>query len=309
MKGWQVTASPFEFLPGYCRLFSMDLPTLSYQNKNISFLELDQTPHLASWLGLELKQPENIQLLKTLLLKLSKVLSPDLSGLVLDPIYSFEAATKELGKTEVLFRLSSLSEAVDPMSVPQLIPNWGPEEIANNFATAKLELHYHPEEEKALAKKQLVAEIYDYCQFLDIPLLLKLIIYTPAGREFDQVQFEADQLQAVWEFRAMTDILALQYPFGPLAAATITAELDSPWLLMSQGQDYDEYKLNLREVLENGAAGFLAGDSLYQDLQKFKLKDKSPDWEQIDEFVRGTLRDRVIELGRIVEEKTIGPNE
>jgi tagatose-1,6-bisphosphate aldolase len=102
----------------------------------------------------------------------------------------------------------------------------------------------------------------------------------------------------------MTDILALQYPLDPLATATVTAELDIPWLLIGQDQAYEDYKSTLRLCLENGARGFLAGNSLWQEIQDFKQQDKSPDLEQIQQFVNTTVKDRMIELMRITNEKT-----
>ncbi|MBD3250392.1 MAG: hypothetical protein GF381_02380 [Candidatus Pacebacteria bacterium] len=280
----------------------MNLPAICSEQDAFSILELDQIPQLASWLGLELKHQANIKLIRKLLDSLVTDLSAQASGLVLDPIYSLDAIAAKAARTGTLLRLTALQEQVDPLATPVLIPHWSVEDIENNYSLAKLELYYHPAEQKALEKKQLVAELADYCDYLDIDFVLKLVVYTPADREYDQTEFQADQLQAIEEFRSFVDLFALQDPQTPLAAATITAELDQPWVLYSQGQEYEQYKEVLRICLENGASGYWAGDSLWQEIAQFKQQDQSPDLEKINQFIATTVRDRVIELTRIADE-------
>ncbi len=279
----------------------MNLSAIQSDQKMIGLCELDTAPQIANLLGLDLSLPENEKLIKELLIDIGKIAGRHLTGFVLDPIYSFDLI-KHDGRAGLVSRLTTLNEDTDPLRVPTLIPEYGLEEMRQNYSLAKLELYYHPREEEALQKKKFLAEIYDYCSYLDIDLLLKLIIYTPAEQEFSQEVFQADQLQAVQELHKMADVFALQYPLEPLASATVTAELDSPWILMSQNQSYEEYKSALRVCLNNGAQGFLAGNSLWKEMGSFKLKDKSPDLEKIRQFIQTTLRDQMIELMRISNE-------
>lgn len=279
----------------------MNLSAIQSDQEMIGLCELDTAPQIANLLGLDLSLPENEKLIKELLIDMGKIASRHLTGFVVDPIYSFDLI-KHDGPAGLLSRLTTLHEDVDPLLVPTLIPEYGLEEMRQNYSLAKLELHYHPQEEKALQKKKFLAEIYDYCDYLDINLLLKLVIYTPADQDFSQEVFQADQLQAIQELHKMADVFALQYPLDPLASATVTAELDCPWILISQNQAYEEYKSALRVCLNNGAQGFLAGDSLWKELDSFKLKDKSPDLEKVKQFIQTTLTDQMIELMRITNE-------
>jgi tagatose-1,6-bisphosphate aldolase len=279
----------------------MTLPSIQSTNNNIGLLELDLAPKLAAELGLDLNLSDNVELVKDLLQQMGKIGAEHLTGLVLDPIYSF-GVVKNQGKAGILMRLTTLHEEIDPLAIPSLIPNYGLEELRNNYNMACLELYYHPEEEQALKKKQLLAEVHDYCDYLDINLLLKLIVYTPADEEFTPEAFQEDQLTAIQELRGSTDVIALQCPVDALAVATITAELDIPWIFANYNHAYEEFKQELRICLENGAVGFMAGYALCQDLKKFKLEDNSPDLEKIIQFINTTFKDRVIELMRIVEE-------
>ena len=298
----EASLAPFGWL-SYTKL--MNLSAIQSATKKYGLLELDQAPQLASLLGLDLTHLENEKTIKDLIAQLGQIGAQHSSGLVVDPIYSFSLVDHD-GVAGLLTRVTTLNEEVDPLVVPTLIPDYGLEELSENYSLAKLELYYHPQEEKALQKKQLLAEIHDYCDYLDIKLLLKLIIYTPAKIEFTQDQFQQDQLQAVQELRSFTDLIALQYPLTPLAAATVTAELDIPWILINQARDYEEFKQTLRASLENGAAGFMAGQSLWAELGNYKQPDHSPDLAKIKEFVQTTFQDRLIELMRIVKEGSGG---
>lgn len=280
----------------------MTLPALRTAQGKYCLVELDEAPHLAHELGLDLTTESGEQLLDQINSSLVSTYSAESSGVVLDPVYTFKFLEKKNSKAGVLFRLEQLMEDVDPLSVPKLISNWGIEDIKNNYASAKIELLYHPHEEKALAKKQLLTELYDYCQHEKITLLLKLTIYTPAGDEYQQLNFQEAQLTAIQELRDTCDLLALQFPQDPLSCATITAELDVPWLSVAEGVDYESYKQMLRTALENGAKGFLAGDILWRDLVSLKHEDKSPDMEAIQNLIKTNSRDRLIEMVRITDE-------
>jgi len=279
----------------------MLLSSIQSAKKKIGLLELDQAPLLSSRLGLDISVNENVELLQTLLLKMGELASAHLTGLVIDPIYSFDASASS-GKAGCLTRLNVLADEVDPLAVPAIIPDYGLEEMSNNYNLVKFDLFYHPTESNSLKKKQLLAEIHDYCDYLDMNMLLKLHLYQPKGEEYLSEQFQDDQLLAIGELSRLTELVALQYPLEPLAIATLTAELDVPWILMDEGQSYDQFKQELRVCLENGASGFLVSQALWQEMTQMRQEDKSLDLEQINHFLETTFLDRVIELMRIANE-------
>lgn len=276
----------------------MKTSALETPEKLIGLLALDQAYLLADKMGLSLTEPTNEPLLKEVLSELITTLSPEVSGVILDPTFSLSLVNKKANKTGLLIRLEKVNEP-DPLSLPKFTPSWGVEDTRNTYGMAKLELYYHPAEEKALEKKQLLAEIYDYCQYEKIELMVKLMIYHLPDQEMDEALFQEIQLEAVLELQRYADLLALQYPQDPLAAATLTSELDTPWILVSDGLIYDHFKKFMRISMENGASGFLAGDVLWQEIEGLRLEDKSPDLEAIKNFIETKARDRAMELMRI----------
>lgn len=280
----------------------MKVTALKNSTGLIGVVALDEAYVLAELLGLSLKEPSHEAILNEVLTELLEVYRQQATSIVIDPVHSLPLLQEDENNAALLIRLGTMQES-DPLTVPQLIKNWGIEDIRNMYGMAKLELYYHPAEEKALEKKQFISEIYDFCEHEEIELMLKLMIYNPTEEELDIPKFQEAQLEAVSELQRFTHLMALQYSQDPLAAATLTTSLDIPWLLVSDDTAYDKFKEYLRVSVENGASGFLAGESLWQETGAMRLEDQSPNVAEIKQFITTTGKDRIIELIRIGAEE------
>jgi tagatose-1,6-bisphosphate aldolase len=280
----------------------MKLPALKNPAGVYGLVALDEAYALGELIGLSLQEPSHEAILQSLLSQLIAVCSLQASGLVFDPVYTLPLLDKKADQVGTVVRLEQ-SVPADPLILPKLPQNWGVENVRNVYGVAKLELYYHPSEATAVEKKKLVAEIFDFCQYEKIDFLLKLIIYHPAKQSLTTEQFQAAQLEAVSDFQRFADILAVQYPQDPLAAATLTSELDIPWLMVDDEIKYDKFKDQVRVAMENGAQGFLVDEALWHELGELRLKDHSPDLPAIEKFIQTTVKDRIIELMRIAGEE------
>lgn len=281
----------------------MHISALKNKNGVFALLELDNSLKISSLLELDLKLDDNKLLLTELNKQFLLSLSPNASGVVMDPAYTLPLIDKKANQAGLALRLEKIQEETDPLVVPSLIPNWGVELIRQNYGVAKLELYYHPKEEGALKKKQLVSELFDFCQYEHIDFLLKLVVYTQADEEFSNLSFQEAQLQSIEEFRSSCNLMALQHPFDALAVATVTSELDIPWIVSLTGADYQINKDNLRTCLENGAQGFMAGEILWQGLKEHRTDDQALDLNALFAYIQTTVRDRFLELERISNEE------
>jgi len=100
----------------------------------------------------------------------------------------------------------------------------------------------------------------------------------------------------------LAHLFVLQSPHDALACATITTELDGPWLLGDDNLVYDDFKEALRTALENGAGGFLVSESLFGEIDALRRPDQSLDLPEIIKFIKTKTRDRALELIRISSE-------
>lgn len=278
----------------------------------LAIIELDNNVQLAELLGLDLSLADNVQILEQIHTYLA-ALHTQATGVILDPIYSFHLLGSGQLQKGVCLRLEQDRPLVDD-GMPSLFPNFSLEEVKNNYALVKLALTYHPQESQAIAKKQLLSEISSYSKSLGIDFLLKLRVPVLSVSEENDESGEAgapvqvsdhatQQLEAVQELRALANILVLDCPSDPLAVATISSELDIPWLVTADATtSYEDFKARFRMAMENGASGYCLGNLLFQELAQFRATDQSIDLIALKNHVDTVLRDRLIELNRIASE-------
>lgn len=274
----------------------MRLASLQTSSGNFALLEYDRVFGLAAAAGVSLTVPIGPQL-QEFFHQSAAVVFPQVSGVVLDATYTYSALEQKPDATGVLFSLEQESESVDPLSLPHLAENWGIEYVRNNYGVAKLELYYHPGEELAYKKQQFVWEIADSCRYHGIDFVLQLFVYHPLSEPPKPAVLQETQLRSVHDFARSCDLLAIEYLGDPLTAATITADLDIPWILTSRSTNYEATKADVRVALESGAQGFLLGEVFWPSLPAGQRNV-----EAALSAVQTTSRDRVMELTRIVEE-------
>jgi tagatose-1,6-bisphosphate aldolase len=281
----------------------VNLPSIHQQNR-FSLLALHQVADLAEQAGLELNETSNHKPLEKIIGNLIKSISPHVTGIALEPDHGLPQLKTKTSAAGLILPLQ-LAEEVDPLSVPTLSNDWGVEQIANNYGVAMLELFYHPTEPNALLKKQLLAELMDYCQYTKIDLIVRLRVFSPHGEQLEPNAFQAAQIQALQELQTMSHLFILDAPPDVLAAATITAELDIPWVVWLSEPKYEDQKNTLRMCVESGARGYMIGNALWPELHNLRRKDAGFDEVGFEELCKTTLRDRVLELSRIVSEEVV----
>jgi tagatose-1,6-bisphosphate aldolase len=286
----------------------MNLPSLQTIDGRYCLVSQEASEHQAQLLGLDLGESSNQVTLNEVMGEALRVAAPIASGLVVDARFGFDglAEDERPAKLGLGLRVFQHQDASNWMMPPQLLPNWGLEEVANNYAAAYLKMYYHPSLEKALEKKQIIGELYDYCQYLKIGMILDIRLIGHHGGLLDHQDREETAVVAVQELQKWADLVVLEYPGSALAAATVTAELDSPWIVSpAPSSEYDVFKENLRAALEAGAAGALLDSNLWPEISQLRLEDTTPDRLAISTYWQTTYRDRLLELARIIDEATI----
>lgn len=280
----------------------MHISSLRNKQGMFTLLELDRAPMLAEAMGLSFTDPDQRAILDQLVAQMLELYTPHVSGVVLSPEHTFDHIGLVHPRCAPLLSLEKKTTALDPLVAPNFVENWSIEHVANNYAVAKLELYYHPSEAQAGLKKQIVAEIYDYCRYEGIEFVLELLVYHRAHEKPSPTGLTEAQLTAVQEFRDSCDLLALEYLGDSLAAVTITAELDIPWVMTMRELEYDRCKSELRASLESGAQGFLLGDVFWPRIEPAQTESGQVAVTVLETEIRQQQRDRLLELVRITQE-------
>jgi tagatose 1,6-diphosphate aldolase len=275
----------------------MNLNTIQTDKGLFTIAPFDHRGSLAQMIGVNINTPEGKDAVTLLKVLFMEAFSPICSGVLVDPQYGFPAIEKKAQGCGLILSLESSGYTDERTAVPTMIPDWGVENVKNNYAVAKLLTYYHPKEPNAEAKRKLVMELGQYSHQLDISFLLEPVIFNPFSKEnLSPIEFAEAQLLAAQEFQPYCDVLKLQYPGGPLECATMTAELDVPWIILSRGMKYDEFKEALKVSMDNGAKGFAAGRSVWQEIANLKLANNQPDFDGIRLFLNTTGKERMLEL-------------
>lgn len=275
----------------------MRISTIFTDSGAAGLVAFDQLPMVATSLQLDLTSDDQLLIYNQLMAQMVWDLSKHATGIVINPEDGFYTIINKANNAGLLLTLESRDVNLSPEAVPTFARNWSPEHIRNNYAVCKLELFYHPKEANALRKKKFVSEILDYCRYLGIDFVLELKFFK-LNEEASESSQQEMKLWSISEFRTLCDILVLEPPLDPLSMATVTAELDIPWLYTSVTSSYEEFKNQMRMSLENGASGFIIGHSLWQELPDVK----DGNFDEAFNFIRTIARDRLIELMRITKE-------
>jgi len=283
----------------------MHLKTISNEDERFVLLDLDKPWQLAQVVGLKPESPSYASNLELLVNPAAQTLTEKTTGVILGPRVSFSAVNYKDPATGLILSLDDNFYPPEPEKLPHFLSDWGVEHIKNNYGVIKLTLFYDQKEELANEKRKLLAEVYDYAQYEKVDLIVELNINLPPKLKPKEKQelFFQSQLTAVRELQNMVDLFILEFPQTPLACATLTAEIDVPWLMNDMPVDYAQLKENLRIALDGGASGVMLNQTFLS--QAPKLTGKSVDEAYLNawkKFISTEARDRVLEISRIVSE-------
>lgn len=162
--------------------------------------------------------------------RMTKVLLPYVSGVLLDPEYGQEAAKLVTDKA-LIYCLEESGKCKEKLS---LMLNWGVQAAkAAGAVGVKLLWYYRPEEKGA------VKRIGEECRREEIIFLLEV---------FNCPENELEEFGA--------DVLKLKFP---------GAQVKTPWVLLSAGADFETYKRQVKLSVRDGCAGIAVGRALWQD--------------------------------------------
>ena len=238
-------------------------------------------------------------------------LSKEASAILTDPTYGLNAAMRMSPKSGLLLALEKSGYSGDASyRKTELIPDWTPEKIRKAGASAvKLMVYYHPGS-GALADEleRLIRRVVEDCHGWDLPLFLEPMSYSlDAAISKDSAEFAAERPAVVIETarrlsRSGADVLKLEFPHDikfsqdreawGQACAELSEASAVPWVLLSAGVDFDQFKPQAQVACDSGASGFLAGRAIWKEAASMSPIERA-------RFLETTARDRLRQLLKI----------
>ena len=235
-------------------------------------------------------------------------LSKDASAILTDPTYGLNAAMEMSPKAGLLLALEKSGYSGDASyRKTELIPSWTPEKIRKAGASAvKFMVYFHPDS-GALAEELegLIGRAVADCHQWDLPVFLEPMSYSldPAVSK-DSADFAAERAAVVIETarrlsRSGADVLKLEFPLDIKfnqeraewheACAAVSEASAAPWVLLSAGVDFEQFKPQAQVACERGASGFLAGRAIWKEAAAMSGAARA-------DFLEDTARHRLREL-------------
>ena len=252
------------------------------------FFEICALDHLSDFAELLAPDPLSVSFADVVTAKdaLVRALSPSVSAWLLDARYGLQAvATGALPGTVGL--MSTIED--EDYSIPEgprrtrYREGWSLRQIKLAGAdVAKLLWFYRPDGDAATAEHQryVVRTLADECARLSLPLVVEPIWYPLPGEDPASARWRAARVDGIlasaFEANSLgVDMLKVEFPGyvdsqqGRDNAAAACKELDTgvsvPWVILSAGVGYADFKIQVEIACRAGASGYLAGRSIWRD--------------------------------------------
>ncbi len=235
------------------------------------------------------------------------------SAVLLDPEYGAAQAIASgslPGNIGLLVTLGAAGYAGDATNRRTvLLENWGVEKIARMGASAvKLRLAYHPEAKNAARQEALVDEVAAACREADIPLFLEPLSYSLEGKGKTLASAEKRAVVVESARRLSSrgiDVLKAEFPLNAKeeprrgewesACAELTEASAVPWVLLSGGINFKEFRQQTEIACRFGASGVVGGRAVWKEATELRNKAH-------DDFLAKTAVERMVELGDLISE-------
>src|SRR5262245_35755162 len=248
---------------------------------------------------------------------LTRALAPQASAILVDAYYGIWNAVATLSvprNTGLLVRVEKSGGKKTRRHAPlgEVEPGWGVAKIKRFGCDAvKLLAQYEPTEpESAEHQFRFVQQIYEECQQHDILMLLETVAFPFGDEKKDSKSFLDRKVETVIEsarhLSRYCDIYKAEFP-GWLNQHSEKQLLDNlreldrvserPWVLLSAGVDFPDYKRQVEMAMSSGASGVLGGRAFWKEY--FLQADQAAR----EKFAFGESVARVREIHEIVVNK------
>lgn len=132
----------------------------------------------------------------------------------------------------------------------------------------------------AAAQRDLLRSVSQSCRAASIPLVVEPIWFAVAGEDTESPAWRANRVEGILSSAIEAegiglDMLKIEFP-GEVATEADRKEardaccrldhsISVPWVILSAGVDYEDFRLQLRIASTAGASGYMAGRSVWRE--------------------------------------------
>ncbi len=260
----------------------MDLSQFQQKDKFL-MLALDQRSSFKKLLNTEDKE-----IIKEEKRGIIEALRDQFSGVLLDPQYGLPVYQNKEKPFLLCVEKSGFKEDNGERFNEE---EYSVEQLKNLGASGvKLLLNFNPHLPRAQEQVALAKKISDEAKGFELPFFLEVVTYGDG----EKGQLIQDSIISLLGGEVTADVFKLEFPGDTFNCRKISEMLgETPWILLSAGEDFETFKSKLIDASQNGASGFLAGRALWQESLKLQGEAK-------EKFLASTLKERFKEISEIV---------
>ena len=258
-----------------------------FQNNNkFLMLALDQRGSFK-----RMAASDDSQVLISIKKKIINTLSHEFSGLLIDPDWGLPAYEKK-DKPFLLCIEKSGYEETAGGRLTELA--YTVNQLKDLGASGvKLLVYFNPLAGNCQHQIKISQRVLTDCQTCGLPLFLEIVTYNLQDK-LSKSDLILKSLDLFLKNNIQPDVFKLEFPGSIRACQEISAKLKNiPWVLLTAGKPFDVFKSELKTAAENGAAGFLAGRAIWQQVFKYPADKQT-------EFLKTTSLTRFQEIKNIM---------
>ena len=162
----------------------------------------------------------------------------------------------------------------------------------------KLNLNFNPYSLHLENQIGMVKKVFDDCRQEQLPFFLEIVTY-PFKKYTDKPELILKAVEIFLQKQIIPDVFKLEFPGNADACKKITDILGKiPWILLTLGIPYEIFKKHLQIACFNGASGFLAGRSIWQEVGQHRSEAERK------KFLQEVAASRFREISNIVRRNT-----
>ncbi len=276
----------------------MDISKLQNKNGFIKIAAMDHRDSLKKFIP-----EERLSDFKNLL---TQTFAPYSTAVLVDPEYGLSAieSAKKINLAVLLTREETGYVDNPDGRVTKLYKDFDSKKLKEMGADAvKLLLYFNNTSNNFHEQLEVVKKVREETLTENIPFLIEPITYEIKNTEY----IKGDQIiEAVKSLIGLCDILKLEFPVDVLEdgsnisdgsewLAQINNVITVPWVLLSRGMKFENYKSALQLSKQYGCSGYAVGRAVWQEISEQKS------WQGIENFIKTTALNRMRELSEIYE--------
>lgn len=206
---------------------------------------------------------------------LLRYLANQAPAILLDPEVALPAVVDDgvlaRGTSLVVGMDASGYESIDGLRHTRFVPGMSAAKVRTlGGDVAKMLWYTRPDRQDETSEvARQIRELVSACEAEGVLLIVELLTYQLEGESEQEYRDAFADLVAGGAALAVAcgaKVLKLQYPGSAQACAAVTKAADGvPWAVLSAGVDHETFLGQVRTAMANGAAGAMAGRSLWKD--------------------------------------------